>query len=133
MQLTRASQYAIHALAVLATAKTNQPAASHLVARERGIPERFLLKVLKPLVGVGILQSVKGPNGGYRLARPAREITVLEVIETVDGALNGQGTAYQESKHPALDKQLTQIFQRASEAARVQLGKVRLTDLVGKG
>src|SRR5262249_41696424 len=63
--------------------------ASHIIAQDRGIPERFLLKVLKPLVSEQILVSVKGPNGGYRLARPAKEISVLEIIEAVDGQIRG--------------------------------------------
>src|SRR5262249_60861758 len=71
MKLTRASSYAIHALVFMAGQKQNRPVPSHLVARARGIPERFLLKVLKPLVSARILYSVKGPNGGYRPPPPA--------------------------------------------------------------
>ena len=56
----------------------DKPVASHHIARARGIPELFLLKILKPLVSARILRSVKGPNGGYRLARPAQKITMLE-------------------------------------------------------
>src|SRR5438094_7851364 len=79
MKLTRASSYALHAVAHLATQKPNVPVPSHLVARARGIPERFLLKVLKPLVSARVLHSVKGPNGGYRLARPASAISIVEI------------------------------------------------------
>src|SRR5947209_17389598 len=78
MKLSRASSYALHAVAFMAGRKDNtRPVASHNIAAARGIPERFLLKVLKPLVSARLLFSVKGPNGGYRLARPADQITVL--------------------------------------------------------
>src|SRR6516225_7690794 len=87
MKLTRASSYALHAVAYMATQKHNRPVPSHIVARDRGVPERFLLKVLKPLVSARVLLSVKGPHGGYRLARPAGEITLLEVLEAVDGPI----------------------------------------------
>src|SRR5438105_4520077 len=85
MKMSRASTYAVHALAHLAEHDDNRPVASHEVAQARGIPEKFLLKVLKPLVNARILVSLKGPNGGYRLAKPANKITLLEVIEAVDG------------------------------------------------
>src|SRR5215475_14476352 len=89
MKLTRASSYALHAVAYMAAQKQDKPIASHHIAQARGIPERFLLKVLKPLVSAQVLLSIKGPNGGYRLARPANEITMLEVLEAVDGPIRG--------------------------------------------
>src|ERR1700722_16592875 len=64
MKLTRASSYALHAVAFMAVQKHDRPIASHNIAQARGIPERFLLKVLKPLVSARVLLSVKGPNGG---------------------------------------------------------------------
>src|SRR3989442_11070769 len=87
MKLTRASSYALHAVAYMAVQKQTQPVASHLIAQARGIPERFLLKVLKPLVSARVLHSVKGPNGGYRLARSPKDITMLEILEAVDGPI----------------------------------------------
>src|SRR5215831_14684686 len=89
MKLTRASSYALHAVAYMAAQKTDQPIASHHIAQARGIPERFLLKVLKPLVSARVLLSVKGPNGGYRLAKGANEVTMLEILEAVDGPIRG--------------------------------------------
>jgi DNA-binding IscR family transcriptional regulator len=50
MRLSRASSYALHAVVYLAAQKHNRPIPSHLIAKDQGIPDRFLLKVLKPLV-----------------------------------------------------------------------------------
>jgi Rrf2 family protein len=133
MMLSRASQYAIHALVAMVGPQSKQPVASHKVAQAKGIPEGFLLKILKPLVDVGVLQSIKGPHGGYRLARSATEINLRLIIETVDGAINGQRTVYKDTKAPALDKHLAGIFERAEEAGQLQLAKVRLSDLVSRG
>src|SRR5262249_1015838 len=69
MRLPNGVRYALHALVHLAGEEDNQPVASHRIARQRGIPEKFLHRVLKPLTTRGILRSVKGPNGGYRLAK----------------------------------------------------------------
>jgi Rrf2 family protein len=130
MKLTRASAYALHAVVHMAARKENTIVASHLVAQERGIPERFLLKVLKPLVSARVLQSVKGPNGGYRLARPATQITLLEIVEAVDGPIRGQVPFIQTNGEGGLHRQLEEVCSNAAERARKQLQKVRLSDLV---
>src|SRR5580704_8817138 len=109
MKLTRASSYALHAVAYMASQKQNLPVASHLIAKARGIPERFLLKVLKPLVSTRVLHSIKGPNGGYRLARPATQITLLEVVESVDGPIRGVAPLSQAEGDGQLDKKLEKI------------------------
>src|SRR6516165_4589985 len=90
MKLTRGSSYALATLAYLAREKPEAAVSSRAVAAAEGIPERFLLKVLKPLVDAGILRSVRGPNGGYRLVRAPKDVTLLEVIEAVDGPLRAE-------------------------------------------
>src|SRR5438552_15997841 len=116
MRLTRASSYALHALAHMAALKRDVPMPSHIIAQKRGIPERFLLKVLKPLVSARILLSIKGPHGGYRLALPARDISLLQVPEAVDGPLRGYAPEVHEPRH-ALHCTLAQICDQPAEAA----------------
>jgi Rrf2 family protein len=132
MKLTRASNYAIQALTHMAAQDANQPMASHHTAKARGIPEKFLLKVLKPLVAAQILRSIKGPNGGYRLARPANKITLLEVVEAVDGPIRGVAPTAG-GKGNGLDARLEAICNQQAEVVRRHLGKVRLSDLPTKG
>src|SRR5437588_5246308 len=109
MKLTRASSYALHAVVHMAAQKTDKPLASHHIAEARGIPERFLLKVLKPLVSARVLLSVKGPHGGYRLAKPASKISMLEIVEAVDGPIRGQAPLAEENGHHGLDPHLEDI------------------------
>ena len=110
MKLTRASSYALHAMTFIASQKQNQPIASHLIAQARGIPERFLLKVLKPLVSCRFLYSIKGPTGGYRLARSASDITLLDVVEAVDGPIRGLAPLSQNNAtENNLDRKLEKI------------------------
>jgi Rrf2 family protein len=130
MKLSRASSYALHAVAHMAAVGEDRPLASHHIAKARGIPELFLLKILKPLVSAQILRSVKGPNGGYRLARPAAKITMLEIVEAVDGPVRGQSPFVGEGKD-GLDPQLGAICDHASDQVRRHLGKVRISDLAG--
>jgi Rrf2 family protein len=130
--MTRATNYALHALVNLARAGREQPVASHVVAKAEGVPDRFLLKVLKPLVSARILHSVKGPNGGYRLARPPEKIPLLEVVEAVDGPIRGQAPGVGAHGAAALDKRLDLECEQLAALVRQQLRKVSLKDLAGK-
>ena len=132
MRLTRASSYALHAVVHMAGQKKDGPTASHIIAEKRGIPERFLLKVLKPLVSAGILDSIKGPNGGYSLARSANEISMLDVIEAVDGSIRGIAPTGNDDPHNPLNRRLDQVCNQAAEQIRKLLGKVKISDLTSK-
>lgn len=84
MLWSSACEYAIRASAHLA-ARPEALIQLKDLAREEAIPAPFVGKVLQSLVRAGILRSVKGPRGGYGLARPPREITLLMVKAAVDG------------------------------------------------
>src|SRR4051812_15288536 len=127
MQLSRATSYAVEALAHMAAGGPEKVYASHDIAEAEGLPERFLLRVLKPLVNRGLLRSLRGPHGGYRLARQANKITLLEILEAAEGPflrLTDQGEG-------GVGGRLADAFGRAAEAARRELGRVTLADLAG--
>ena len=86
MKLSRASSYALHAVVHMAIENTQKPLASHDIARAHGIPERFLLKVLKPL------GSCRFRSGGFQ---PPREFATCETLRRLEAAAtNGmRGTA----------------------------------------
>ena len=130
MKLTTAASYALHAVAYMAAQKVlDKPVASHIIAKERGIPERFLLKVLKPLVSARVLRSTKGPNGGYHLAKPAAEITMLEIVEAVDGTIRGVAPPTRETTG-TLNGKLERICNKGAEQMREYLAQVHVTNLV---
>lgn len=130
MELTRAARYAIAAITFVAAQKGTNPIPSHVMAQSRGIPERFLLKVLKPLVSAGILTSLKGPNGGYALARPATQITLLEVVEVVHGPIRAHRPMRPEGSR--LDREIDAICERSAEQTRRTFQRVRIADLATK-
>jgi len=132
MKLSLASRYGVHAVVHLASRKKNEPVASHLIAEARGIPEGFLLKVLKPLVNAQILASVKGPSGGFCLARPAHDITLLDIIEAVDGTIRGHAPPGRDEKDPSLTRRLDEICSQIAEQMRKHLGKIKITELAAK-
>jgi Rrf2 family protein len=132
MKLSRASSYALQAVAFMAAKKSEDPVASHLIAQARGIPERFLLKVLKPLVSARVLRSVKGPNGGYQLAKPANHITMLEVVEAVEGPMRGHAPMNDSKTDGPLQKKLEAIVKQSADQTRRHLEKVTLAELSRK-
>ncbi len=132
MKLSRASSYALHAVVHMASQKKNEPIASHTIAHARGIPDRFLLKVLKYLVTAQVLSSVKGPNGGYRLARPANEISMLEILEAVDGPIRGNTPQGFADKDQYFRRRLDEICSQSAEQMRKHLGKVKISELASK-
>jgi Rrf2 family protein len=131
MKLTRASTYALHALGFMAEQADNRTVASHDIARARGMPERFLLKVLKPLAARGVLLSIRGPRGGYRLGRPAAKISVLEIVEVVDGPIHGVVPLLERASNELLDEKLQAIADRATAGTRRQLQAVSIATLIG--
>jgi Rrf2 family protein len=129
MKLSRAATYAIHALAFMAGQKDNRLVTSCSIAQSEYVPERFLLKILKPLVSARILYSSKGPNGGYRLAKAPREISLLEIIEIVDGPISGQALFMAHLRNGGLDRKLGDICKQINVQTRRQLEKIRVSDL----
>ena len=130
MRLKCASLYALQALAHLAAAGPDRRVASHDIARARGIPERFILKVLRPLVSSQLVRSLKGPHGGYRLTRPAARITLLEVVEAVEGPVRGEAPVWGPDRG-GLDARLREVCEEVAGLVRRRLGRVRLSDLAG--
>ena len=84
MVLSQAAKYALRAAVHLAHTPQEQ-AMSRTMADELGVPAQYLAKVLQDLARAGVLQSTRGRGGGFRLARPANDIHLLEVVEALDG------------------------------------------------
>jgi Rrf2 family protein len=87
MKLSRSTVYALEAVLQLARSRTGAPISSGDLAAASGMPVRYLLTILGKLTRNGILASRRGIDGGYVLARPPGEITLLELVEAVEGPL----------------------------------------------
>jgi Rrf2 family protein len=88
MQITRQADYAARAVLQLAQVGKNGPVSTSYVAKEQNIPPAFLPKIISQLSIAGILQTSRGARGGIKLAREPKNITLLEVIEAIDGPIN---------------------------------------------
>lgn len=90
MQITRQADYAVRAVLHLARINStngNQRAATSQVAKEQHIPPSFLAKIISQLSIAGLLHTSRGARGGVTLARQPEDITLLEVIESIDGPI----------------------------------------------
>ena len=87
MQITRQADYAIRAVRYLAKQGPNQRSATSTVAQEMKIPPSFLAKIISQLSIAGLLHTSRGARGGVTLARDAKEISLLDVVEAIDGPI----------------------------------------------
>ena len=85
LELTRRGDYAVRAMLALASRGTGQVTSGREIADEMAIPVAFLPRVMADMVAGGLVRSTTGRAGGYALARSAGAITLLEVIEAVEG------------------------------------------------
>ncbi len=116
ISITTKSPYAVAALTELARTP-DQPIPVGEIARRRGIPAQFLEQLVATLRRGGVLRSQRGVKGGYTLARPADEITVLEVVELLDGKLSDDGE---------------DVFAAAAAAARAVLQTTTIADCLAR-
>jgi Rrf2 family protein len=132
MKRTRTTGYALHALVRLVKARPRELVASHHIAHAEGVGEVFLLKVLLSLARARIVASLKGPSGGYWLARPPEKITLLEVVEALEGPIRGEVLSLSQGEAAALDKRLEAECEKVAKLVRGMLGKVSIKDLTGR-
>jgi Rrf2 family protein len=85
LQISRRIEYGLRAMVCLAAQPEGRVVPFREIARRMNVPQDFLAKILKQLVTRQLAMSARGARGGYRLARPAREISFLDVIEAVEG------------------------------------------------
>jgi Rrf2 family protein len=87
MQITRQADYAVRAVLYLAELGTSERAATSTVAEEQRIPPSFLAKIISQLSIAGLLHTSRGARGGVTLAREPQDISLLEVVEAIDGPI----------------------------------------------
>lgn len=87
MQITRQADYAVRAVYYLAKLGSGKRAATSLIAEEQHIPPSFLAKIISQLSIAGILNTSRGARGGVSLAKDPGDITLLDVVEAIDGPI----------------------------------------------
>lgn len=133
LKLTKKADYGLIALKHLASRPSASASAKEIADRYR-IPLPLLSKVLQQLSKNGLLLSLQGTNGGYRLARDARRITVLEVVRTIDGPII-LTSCFTEHKECDQSSQCTvrEPLRRVHESILSLLDSISIADLLDEG
>jgi len=129
MKLSRAAAYALQASVMLAEVDGQGPVPCSSLASQGEMPARFLLQILRSLVNHGVLESTRGVDGGYRLARPADRISLLEIIEAIDGKLAAD-VPLSASWSGVARSRLESVLQQVAADANSRLDSVKLASLL---
>jgi Rrf2 family transcriptional regulator, cysteine metabolism repressor len=132
MKLSRTSSYALQAVLQLArSSDSGTPIPCSRLAAEGKMPERFLLQILRSLVTRGILGSTRGVIGGYALERSPEQVSLLDIIEAVDGPVVSSLSMHEGLSEDANQK-LKCVLATVTELARRELDAIKLADLMPK-
>jgi Rrf2 family protein len=130
MRLSRTVAYAVQAVMQLAEVNPSIPYPCSKLAKETKMPERFLLQILRQLVTHGILNSTRGVDGGYSLMMRPDQISLLAIIEAIDGPLISAVPQGEGISQNALMK-LRDHLKDATDSLRKQLGTIKISELMG--
>lgn len=128
LRLPKKMLFALEAVVDIAFNARPGPVQSKEVSRRQGIPPRYLEQVMQQLVHAGILKGVRGPRGGYTLARERRRISAGEVVRVVAAVDEAEDDI--DNAGSALGRQVVQpLWQQAEAAAMATLDAITLEDL----
>jgi Rrf2 family protein len=140
MKLPTSTEWVLHCAASLAQLQPGDTASAAQLAAYYDLPAPYLAKQLQALTKAGVLAASTGPRGGFRLARPAADITLLQIVEAVDGAARpyecreirqqGRGALSREECQDTCV--LARKMAEAHDAWRRSLAGVSLADILGE-
>ncbi len=140
MRMSDGVEWALHVSAVLMAVPPDKGMTAAKLAEFHGVPGAYLAKHLQALTRAGVFEAVPGRGGGYRLAKPATQITVLDVVEAVEGRTRAFECSEIRQRGPAAGPKsdyrnvcgIARVMYDAEAAYREELHKVTIADLVGR-
>jgi Rrf2 family iron-sulfur cluster assembly transcriptional regulator len=131
MQITRAGEYGVLGMMSLARRAPGQMAMIEEVSRTEKIPKSFLAKIFQNLVKAGLVRSIRGAGGGFSMVKSSSEITVLEIVEAIEGKI-----IFQRCMQDKPDCEhvggcaLCGLFEQAQDGVKDVLMRTTLSDLI---
>jgi Rrf2 family protein len=133
VRVSAKTDYAIRAALELAAAEDGRPVKGERIATAQAIPLRFLENILMQLRHAGLVESRRGADGGYRLARPAADVSLADVIRAIDGPLAGVSGARPETLgFDGVAEPMRDVWIAVRAALRGVLERVTLADVVAR-
>ena len=129
LRLSRKTLFAIEAVLDIAYHAAAEPVQSREITRRQGIPRRYLEQSLQNLVRHGVLVGVRGPRGGYRLARERRRISIGEIVRIVRTTETDEDTADKENGSLLGQKVVQPLWQDLQYDVMVRLDEISIDEL----
>ncbi len=130
MRISAKVDYAVRAVVELAAAPDDKPVKAERVATAQDIPLNFLENILGELRHAGIVRSHRGAEGGFRLAKPADQLTVADVIRAVEGPLASvRGGPPEETAYPGASEALPRVWIAVRATLRGVLERTTVADI----
>ncbi len=130
MRISRSMGYALLAVGHIARHTDKKAILSQDISKKYNIPLEYLLKILQQLVRANVLCSKRGPRGGFSLTKPANKITVLQIIEAVDGPLASHFSLAEQIHRSRFGARTDKVFEEAIAQARVVFDSAKLSSLI---
>ena len=131
MRISRSTGYALLAVGYIAKNQKEQGIVlSQRIAKAYKIPLEYLLKILQQLVRANVLRSKRGPRGGFTLAKPPQKITMLQIVEAVDGPMVSQLNLKEQAPKEKFSARSEQAYEKAIAQAKSVFDKAKLADLL---
>jgi Rrf2 family protein len=132
VRISAKADYAIRAVVELGSLADSTPAKGEQLAAAQGIPLRFLLNILQDLKRAGIVDSQRGSEGGYRLARPPDALPLADIIRAVEGPLAQVGdTRPEDLRYTGPAQALSEVWIAVRANLRAVLEEVTVADVTG--
>ena len=130
MKLSRSTGYALLAIGYLGKHREEKIVLSQSISKAHGIPLEYLLKIRQQMVKANVLRSKRGPRGGFSLAKPIKKISMLEVIEAVEGPIINQLNLIEQAPKEKFAAKADQAYDKAIAAAKGVFERTKLADLL---
>ena len=130
MKISRSTGYALLAVGYIAKHQDKKIILSQTISKAYDIPLEYLLKILQQLVRANVLRSKRGPRGGFSLAKPAKKITMLQIIEAADGPMINRLSLIEQAPKEKFSARAEKTYERALAQARSIFDKMKLSALV---
>ena len=128
MKLSPAAELGVRGVLVLGEKYGNGPVTLDTICAHRDLPKQYLVKIFASLARAGLVTPVRGKGGGYMLARDPEKITLLEVIEAVEGPIRLNYCQHNPSQCDELSCPIRPLWKELQETVRDKLGKMRVSD-----
>jgi Rrf2 family protein len=130
MKVSRSTGYALLGVGYIAKHQIDGIILSQDISKEYDIPLEYLLKILQQLVRANVLHSKRGPRGGFSLAKPTNKISMLEIIEAVDGPMTGQLNIGGNTGAQKFGTKAEKVYEKAIAQAKSVFEKAKISTLL---